>query len=459
MANENHNNVDIIIETGDEIELKSKVLRLVETDDIFKINFMPGQYIIVNNSDSGNVYFDPTNGKSLRDRIHLNPKQEIDIYIKESDKSYDYYLNLHTNPKNGDLAIIKEPVNDSVDDRKYLNHVFIYNNNDEDTNESDWCELLGSYNSSNVYLDKDFLLTANVPDDIEINPQIMEKSNGVTLLKSKGKNINEILEMIYSPEKLPTITSPKLTVNLVTKGKYLLDSIVAVNFEAIFTKGNYEFGPDTGITINNSNVEVTDSRDSTCNNVVVTEQDDHYLITGSFNSIRLNDLNETYKIRVKVSYSSGNIPKTAKGENYIDGQITTNTTIKYSDNDDIYGKILPYIEGLYIGVSENEIISSDVDINYLKTLTGTGNNYPNSIENINYKVPIGTKSIILACPSDSNGLTKIYNVTANCYMDEAFGDPYELTYTINEQEYGYKYWIYTPSDKYINETDLVITIG
>lgn len=466
MANENYNNVDIFLDTDENDELNSKYLKVVETDDIFKVNFVPGQYIIVNNDNSGNVYFDPTNGTSLDDRIHLNPKQEIDIYIKESNKSFNYYLDLHTKPKDGDLVIIKEPIIDSVSNEetgKYVNHVFIYNNNTEDTNESDWCELLDSYNSSTIYMDKDFLLTANISEDIEIDPNTMERTDGGILIKSKGKTINEVLEMIFSPEKIPTIERPGLSVELLTKGNYLLGSSVPINVKATFTKGNYEFGPDTGISITSSNITVNlyknNSLIANCNNVTVIEENNNYIITGSFNSIDLNDLSETFKVKVKVEYSRGSIPKTAKGEDYIEGRINSSSITKYSNSDDTSGIIAPYREGLYIGVSENELTENDININYLKTLTGTGNNYPSSTKNINYQVPIGTKSIILACPSDSNGITKIYNSTANCYMDEAFGDTYQLTYSVSGTEYGYDYWIYTPADAYINRTNLVITIG
>ena len=448
MPNDDYNINDVVNKNNIE-ELNANYLKLIETDDVFKINFVPGQYIIVNNDNSGNVYFDPTNGTSLDDRIHLNPKQEIDIYIKEDNKSFEYYLDLHSKPKDGDLVIIKEPIVDSISNEengKYVNHVFIYNNNEEDTNESDWCELLDSYKSSNVYMDQDLLLTSNIPENIEIDP-----------------NINEVLEMMFSQEKIPVIERPTLSVELLTKGKYLLGSSVSINFRAVFTKGNYEFGPDTGINITSSNVSSNlyenNSLIANCNNINVVEENNNYIITGSFSDITLNDLSKTYKVKVKVEYSQGSIPKTAKGENYLDGRISSSSVTKYSNSSDSSGIISSYIDGLYIGVSENELTENDININYLKTLTGTGDNYPSSTKNVNYQVPIGTKSIILACPSDSNGITEIYNSTANCYMDEAFGDTYQLTYSINGTEYGYDYWIYTPADAYINRTNLVITIG
>ena len=259
------------------------------------------------------------------------------------------------------------------------------------------------------------------------------------------------------------MTRPTLSIDLLTKGNYLLGSQVPVNFEAIFTKGNYEFGPDTNIRITSSNVVAELYKDNsligTCNNINVEEQDNEYIITGSFNDITLNVLNETYRIKVKVTYPAGTIPKTAKGENYPDGKITSSSVTKYSNSDSSNGIISTYIEALYIGTSTTELNSNDINIDYLKTLTGTGAGYPQSNKDINYTVPIGTKSIIIACPSDSDAFSKIYNETANCFMDEAFGPAYQLTYTVNNTEYGYDYWIYTPADPYINRTRLIISIG
>ena len=54
------------------------VFELIETDNINKVPFKVGQYIIV---DDGMVYYDPTTGSSINDRACLTPKNEVDINV------------------------------------------------------------------------------------------------------------------------------------------------------------------------------------------------------------------------------------------------------------------------------------------------------------------------------------------------------------------------------------------
>lgn len=208
MSNDNYTAYDLVLNVTDDVtDLEAKKLRLVETTNVNNVNFYPGQYIIVKNDDSGNVYFDPTTGHSLNDRIHLNPKQEIDIYVKDENQSFNYYLGLQTKPKDGDLCIIKEPIDESD---KYLNHIFIYNDNPEDTNENEWCELTGNYTSSDVYFDKNINITNQSisTDDLYANFDIINTNNNKEELSEEerlalqhygDKNIRSI-SYIYDPE-------------------------------------------------------------------------------------------------------------------------------------------------------------------------------------------------------------------------------------------------------------------
>ena len=82
-----------------------KMLKLIETDNVYKVPFNAGQFIIV---DDGMMYYDSTVGESLDDRICLTPKHEVDICIRENDLTDEYYLSLHTKPIIGDLVIIKD---------------------------------------------------------------------------------------------------------------------------------------------------------------------------------------------------------------------------------------------------------------------------------------------------------------------------------------------------------------
>ena len=96
------------------------VFTLVETDNINKVPFKGGQYIIV---DNGMVYYDPTIGTSIDDRCCLTPQREVDVNDRSKDSngewlSDEYYLGLCTNPINGDVNIIRDTI-DGTDKKEY----------------------------------------------------------------------------------------------------------------------------------------------------------------------------------------------------------------------------------------------------------------------------------------------------------------------------------------------------
>ncbi len=403
-----------------------KKLKLIETDDINKVPFEEGQYIIV---DDGMVYYDPTIGSSITDRMCLTPKQEVDVYVRSNNLTDEYYLSLQTKPHNGDLVVIKDLIEGT---RNYIYSIYLYNDNEEDTNSSEWVKLTGSYSADNVYFDKDIVITTEIPG--------IELENGRKVINAVGKNVTEIFDAIFAPEKNPTITQPSIEISFPEAGAYELGTIITPTYDLNLNPGSYQFGPETEV-IANSYKAVSSS------NVTKSGK------SGSFSQLTVN-VGTNFYITATISHSSGTIPKTAKGDEFISGQIKAGTIQKVSP------AITGYVEGLYFGTdSTKALTSNNVTSAYIRNLNKTRKGYENT--DVDMIVPVGTKSIILACPEDSAGISKVFNHTANCDMAEAFGTPFRIKVNGNSTSSSYaKYynvWIYTPAEPYEIAAKLTIS--
>ena len=270
-----------------------KKLKLIETDDINKVPFEEGQYIIV---EGGMVYYDPTSGHSLEDRLCLTPKYEIDIYERTNNKSDEYYLSLQTKPIIGDLVIIKDLIPNTT---KYTYTLYVYNDNEEDTNTTEWCKLTGSYTTDNIFFDKDITITLPLEG--------IDLVNGRKTIPSTGKNINEVMDTIFSPDKNPTITQPSMILSFPQGGTYEIGTSITPTYELNLDPGKYEYGPETGVVANS--YKVISSSNVTKNTK-----------TGSFSTITVSESTDFY-INASIIHSSGVIPLTVKEEEYITGKI------------------------------------------------------------------------------------------------------------------------------------------
>lgn len=405
------------VETG-------KKLQLVETDNINKVPFNAGQYIIV---DNGIVYYDPTNGLTLEDRKCLTPTHGINIYERNNNQTDEHYLSLQTNPVDGDLVIIKDLIPNSTN---YSYIIYLYNSNSEDNNDKLWCKLTGSQNAKDIFLNSDINITAPIT-------QIL---NEPKVIKASGKNIEEVLNSIFSPELNPVIVQPSASISFPNAGSYEIGSVVIPKYSIGFNSGDYEYGPDT-------NVEAITYTATSSNGDVMNTS------SGDFASITVTDSTSFY-VTADVTHSAGAIPLTNKNNEYLDGQISEGTVSVQSS------RITGYVNGLFYGGTENDIttgITSDI----IRGLNKTNKNY--KAETITINIPVGTKSIILACPNNKTGVTKVYNNTVNADMTTAFGNPTEILVkgnnTDNKYATTYNVWTYTPAEAYSVVASLSITLG
>ena len=400
-----------------------KKLKLIETDDIHKVPFEAGQYIIV---DNGQVYYDSTTGSSLDDRICINPKQEVDIYERTNNKSDEYYLALHVKPMIGDIVIIKDLIPNSSN---YSHTIYIYNNNDEDTNDADWCKSTGSYNDKDIYFNEDINIT--VPfEQLFKEPKVINAS---------GKNVEEVINSIFSPELNPKITQPSVELTF-PSGSYEVGTKITPAFSMKLNPGKYEYGPDTDVTA--TEYLATSSNDETIN-----------AKSGNFPEIIVTE-SMNYYISAIITHSAGSIPLTNKDNPYSAGQIVASSVSMNSN------PIKGYVNGLFYGTVETDI-SSGITSEIVRSLNKSGKAY--KAENVNLTVPVGAKSIKIACPKGKTGVTKIYNNTVNADMTQAFGNSIEVKVNGNSDsdEYAkiFNVWSYTPAEAYGVTASLTITLS
>lgn len=399
-----------------------KKLKLIETDDINKISFEAGQYIIV---DNAMVYYDPTTGVSINDRVCLTPKNEVDIYVRERNNTDAYYLALHTRPINGDIVIIKDLIPNTTD--KFIYHIYLYNNNTEDTNTDDWVKINDSYNAKNVYFDSDITITTDIPG--------VGLINGRKQINSTGKNIIEVLDEILAPEKYPNIVKPSFNLILNEAGNYMPNTKITPTYSIEVNPGSYEFGPETGIEITNCRVVSSNGSSKSTS-------------SGSFSQITINEDTDFY-ITASINYNSGNIPLTAKGNNYPDGQIKAATVSITSEH------IIGYRNGVYYGTFNEKFTTITFTDSLLDSLNRSNKNFQSN-DKYSMIVPQNTQSIIIIFDLGDSGSTndlKVINNTANCDMTGAFETK---SITINNRPY--MLMIYNPASPYEITADLELIL-
>ena len=389
------------------------VFTLVETDNINKVPFKGGQYIIV---DNGMVYYDPTIGTSIDDRCCLTPQREVDVNDRSKDSngewlSDEYYLELCTNPINGDVNIIRDTI-DGTDKKEYT--IYTYDG-------KKWIKETGSYNAKNVYLDDDVSLTFPF------------NSNNTNKFNTKGLSLFDALNKIFAPDVNPTIKQPSVIEKVSINNDIILDynTNYMINYDLELDPGEYQYGPDT-------NVDAT--------NYKVVSSDGIVKLTKS-GSIPVTNPTKDFYIDFYITHTNGSIPyKFDKKSQYLDGQILAGTISKrlvYKvDKADI---ICGTFNRIY-----NEI-TPDMTLNLNKFCFNE-----NEIEKIvNLEINVGTGEICILIPKDVKILS-ILNTETGCNMFNAF-DTDNIVFPYNDDTL-YNAYTYKPANKFTIATTLVITI-
>lgn len=189
----------------------------------------------------------------------------------------------------GDFVVVKEAV--GTDKYQYTAYVYA---------ADAWKALDGNYNAENVYFDKDLIITANV------GVQTIDATGSKTLATT-GKNVKQVLDLLFAKEKDPSVTPPSVTITLTGAGAKEVGTSVTPSYSVGFNKGKYEFGPDTGVT-------ATYAVSDTASHSATTD-------TGSFDAFTVEPTTN-YKVSVTATHTAGADPVSNLGNGRGDLKIT-----------------------------------------------------------------------------------------------------------------------------------------
>ena len=324
---------------------------------------------------------------------------------------------LEATANKGDTFVIKtEFAGDKV---SYI--AFVYNG-------SAWAAMDGNYNAENVYLDSDLTITANIGVQ-QIDP------SGSKVLPTTGKNIKQVLDLIMTEEKNPTVTQPSVSVSSSEAKSYEAGTRITPKYNATLNPGKYEFGPETGVTATSWSV--------TLDSQTLTEA------SGTFSEIQVTD-STNLKITATAQHSEGAVPKTNLGNEYADGKITADSKSRQT------GAITGFRQMFY-GV---DTTGGEINSALIRGLTAGG---AASAKTITVNAVAEAKCIIVAVPQSSALKVKQAILTSSMNADITSSyvkqpDPVNVEGANGFDAVPYDIYVYRPASIDASEVHK-ITIG
>lgn len=279
------------------------------------------EYDALTSKDSSSLYFLTDTGEIYRGDVGLAQGSHYEVENTDKKPFTELVAGLFTTKPavKDDTLVVKTPM--AGGKMSYTAYVYDGKN---------WGAMDGNYDAENVYFDKDMTFTKEVG--------YVELENGSATVASSGKNIKEVMEMLFSKEEDPSITLPEVTVSMSEAGSYEVGTKVTPSYTTAFTKGSYAFGPDTGIEA--TAWKVTNN----------TTSEALTAATGSFKELQVED-NTSFVITAEATYGDGAIPVTNLGNEKDTLKIKAGTASGKS------AKITGY-RNMFIGSSNADIIDS-----------------------------------------------------------------------------------------------------
>lgn len=296
---------------------------------------------------------------------------EDNVYVaiaQKEEEDLDALGKVATTPKKGDIGIVKRTF--ATD--KVSHTAYVYNG-------SQWEVADGNYNADNVYFDSDLTITAQVgvqkPD-----------ASGSKTLATTGKNVKQVLDLLFAEEKNPSITQPSVTVSSTSMGAKEVGTNVTPNYSAVLNAGKYEFGPATGITA--KTWAVTDNKGGSADTA-----------TGNFAQLQVED-DTNYSITAVATYDEGTIPKTNLGNEYPTGKIVAGSKTGTK------GSITGYRNSFYGTLTNKDVIDGAV----VRGLTGKSNKALRKGDAFTFAVPVGALRVVIAYPATLGDIKSVLDV-------------------------------------------------
>lgn len=316
-----------------------------------------------------------------------------------------------------DTCIVKAYIGqDTQGEDKYSHTAYIY-----DATNKVWKAMDGNYNAENVYFDQDLIFTK------EIGYVTLE--NGKGTLASAGKNMKQILELMFAKEENPSVTQPKVSWGTVSgMGEKEVGTVVSPSYTVSLNTGSYSYGPSpTGVAAASYKVELGTDALTTA--------------SGTFTNITVSD-NMNLSMKATITHSAGVTPYTNLGNPVA---ATEHLAIEAGTKTATYTTALVGYRKIFYGAlpDENALDSA--------AIRGLAHSKKNGATTITWKAVDYTNPLryIVAIPSGTKVIT-------SATLDSTFGavitDNYEKqTATINVE--GVNGYTAVPYDIYIYRPD------
>lgn len=234
------------------------------------------------------------------------------------------------------------------------------------------------YNADDILFTSDLTITANVGVHTV-------GSSGSKTLPTTGKSVKQVMDLLFSEEKNPTITQPYVNLSSSTMGAKEVGTNIIPVYTASLNPGTYQFGPATGVTATSWAVTDTNGGNKT-------------EASGSFEEFQVID-NTSYKITAVAQHTEGTIPLTNLGNEYAAGKIQAGSKTKQ------VGTITGYRNSFYGTLEDKGELTSTV----IRTL-GKSNKALSNGSTFNITIPVGALRVVIAYPATLRNLTSVSDV-------------------------------------------------
>ena len=249
-------------------------------------------------------------------------------------------------------------------------------------------------------------------------------TNPVTI-PTKDKTIEEVLSLIYTVDLEPSVVQPYISSANITNGySFEVGTNISPSYEFIFNSGNYEFGPDTGVSATSWSFSDSNSNSWTGTTGI-----------GTANSIQIGD-STNYVISATANHSSGAEPYNNDNTRTIPSlAITSGTTTSYSTSP------ITGFRNMFIGYTTSTTYDSSV----IRALTTY--NSKSDTTSITLDENTSAKSIIIAFPSGTQTFSVTMPSSANADVTSQFikQSSVSVAGANNYSPIAYDIYVYTPA--------------
>lgn len=238
------------------------------------------------------------------------------------------------------------------------------------------------YNADDILFTNDLVITANV------GVHTIDSSGSKTLATT-GKSVKQVMDLLFSEEKNPTITQPYVNLSSSSMGSKEAGTRISPSYSASLNAGTYQYGPATGVTVTTWTITDTNSGSKDT-------------ASGTFDEFQVTDSTQ-YRITAIAEHTEGTIPVTNLGNEYPSGQIQAGSKTKQ------VGTITGHRKTFYGTVESKD---TAIDSTLIRSLAGKSSGALSNGSTFNINIPIGAIRIIIAYPATLRDLTSVLDVNA-----------------------------------------------